>query len=352
MKKTLGEIAELIGADIVGDPDVIIDGIAPLSSANGNQISFLSSDKFHSQLSSTQAAAVILGRDIEDQFDGNQLLVDDPYLGYAKVTSLLNPFIFRKKGRSSSSTIHATASVGDGGWIDPQCVVMDEVEIGESVFIGAGTVIGTGCRIGRGSRLMANVSLMTGTVIGEDCIIHPGAVLGSDGFGFANEQGKWVKIPQLGRVIVGDRVEIGANSTIDRGALEDTVIESGVKIDNLVHIAHNVRIGEDSAMAAMVGIAGSTAIGSGCTFGGQAGVVGHLEIVDGTHCTARTLITRSISEPGLYSSATPADPNRKWRRNIVQFRNLDKSIKKLRGLVSQLKELENRIELMEEGKEK
>lgn len=199
---------------------------------------------------------------------------------------------------------------------------------------------------------MANVSLMAGTVVGEECIIHPGAVLGSDGFGFASEEGHWVKIPQLGRVVVGDRVEIGANSTIDRGALEDTVIGDGVKIDNLVHIAHNVQVGADSAMAAMVGIAGSTVIGSGCTFGGQAGIVGHLEIVDGTHCTARTLITRSIGEPGLYSSATPADPNRKWRRNIVQFRKLNESMQRLRAVEKRVAILGERLAAHEKTTEK
>lgn len=349
---TLGEIAELIEARLVGDPDCLIEDVASLESASSRHISFLSSDKFLSHLHSTESAAVILHHDRRDQFDGNRLLMDDPYLGYAKVASLLNPFVFKEHGRSPSATIDETTSVGDGGWIGPQCVVMGQVEIGESVFIESGSVVGEGCRIGRGSRLMANVSLMAGTVIGEDCIIHPGAVLGSDGFGFANEDGKWVKIPQLGRVVVGDNVEIGANSTIDRGALEDTVIEDGVKIDNLVHIAHNVRVGENSAMAAMVGIAGSTTIGAGCTFGGQAGVVGHLEIVDGTHCTARTLITRSISSPGLYSSATPADPNRKWRRNVVQFRKLDQSIRELRGLEPRLRDMEEKIELMEKGQEK
>ncbi|MBC8520088.1 MAG: UDP-3-O-(3-hydroxymyristoyl)glucosamine N-acyltransferase [Gammaproteobacteria bacterium] len=352
MGTTLGEIAELINAELVGDSACVVEEIAALEGATSNQISFLSSDKFLSQLQSTEAAAVILHQDRRDQFDGNRLLMDDPYLGYAKVASILNPYIFKEQGRSPSATIHETASIAEGGWIGPQCVVMEQVEVGESVFVGAGSVIEEGCTIGRGSRLMANVSLMAGTVVGEDCIIHPGAVLGSDGFGFANEDGRWVKIPQLGRVIVGDGVEIGANSTIDRGALEDTVIESGVKIDNLVHIAHNVRVGENSAMAAMVGIAGSTVIGAGCTFGGQAGVVGHLEIVDGTHCTARTLITKSINTPGLYSSATPADPNRKWRRNVVQFRKLDESIRELRGLAPRLSDMEEKIELMEKGKEK
>ncbi len=338
---SLGEVAGQIGAELIGDPDCLVDAVAPLSNATNRQISFLSSDRFLPNLSSTGAAAVILRPDQRDRFSGNRLLMDDPYLGYAKVASILHPFSFKGEGGDPSAVVDETASIAGGGWVGPNCVVMEGVEIGESVFIGAGSVIGSGCRIGRGTRLLANVSLMPDTVIGDDCIIHPGAVLGSDGFGFANEEGSWIKIPQLGRVVVGDRVEIGANSTIDRGALEDTVIEDGVKIDNLVHIAHNVRIGENSAMAAMVGVAGSTVIGSGCTFGGQAGIVGHLEIVDGTHCTARTLITRSINKPGLYSSATPADPNRKWRRNVVQFRKLNESIQRLRAL-------EKRVELISE----
>lgn len=347
----LGKLAEAIGAELLGDPECEIEGLAPLHSAARGALSFLSSGKFSPQLSSTGASAVIMHPDQQDRFSGNRLLMEDPYLGYAKATSILYPFACNQSGVDSTAVVDESATVADGGWVGPQCVVMADAEVGESVYIGPGSVIGEGCSVGRGSRLMANVTLMAGTVVGEECIIHPGAVLGSDGFGFANEKGHWVKIPQLGRVVVGDRVEIGANSTIDRGALEDTVIGDGVKIDNLVHIAHNVRIGEDSAMAAMVGIAGSTVVGAGCTFGGQAGIVGHLEIVAGTHCTARTLITRSIDKPGLYSSATPADPNRKWRRNIVQFRKLNESMQRLRALEKRVGEFGERLTAQENSQE-
>ena len=341
----LKKLADLIGAEFVGGSDLLVEGVASLSSATSHQVSFLSSDKFLSDLSLTQAAAVILSPGRGDQFNGNQLVIDDPYLGYARAASFFHPFLLTDRGRSPTATIHTTASIAEGSWIGPQCTIMENVEIEEEVFVGAGTVIGDRCKIGRGSRLMSNVTLMSDTVVGDGCIIHSGAVLGSDGFGFAKDGQHWVKIPQLGRVLIGDMVEIGANSTIDRGALEDTIIENGVKIDNLVHIAHNVRVGENSAMAAMVGVAGSTDIGKGCTFGGQAGIVGHLEIVDGAHFTSRSMITRSIKNPGVYSSGIPADTSQKWRRNIVQFRKLNETVKRLRAV-------ERRLDTIEQGNDK
>ncbi len=344
MRLQLSEIAERIGAELHGESSLLVEGVAPLHHAKVDQLSFLSSSRYESQLNSTAAAAVILHPDQQQKFGGNCLLMEDPYLGYARAAALFHPFIPAQTGIHPSATVDSDARIAEGVSIGPQSVIMSGVEIGVGAYIGPGCVISKGVQIGEESRLMANVSLMEGTVLGKACIVHPGAVLGSDGFGFANDGGKWVKIPQLGRVVVGDRVEIGANTTIDRGALEDTVIEDGVKIDNLVHIAHNVQIGEDSAMAAMVGIAGSTQVGAGCTLGGQVGIVGHLEIAAGTHCTARTLVTHSIKEAGVYSSATTADENRKWRRNSVQFRKLNESIQRLRTV-------EKKIKLLEEEKQ-
>ncbi len=270
--------------------------------------------------------------------------MEDPYLGYARTAALFHPFELEQCGIHPTATVDPTATIAESAWIGPQSVVMAGATIGESVYIGPGCVIAAAVTVGDNSRLMANVSLMEGTVVGCNCILHPGAVLGSDGFGFANDGGRWIKIPQLGRVVVGDWVEIGANTTIDRGALEDTTIGDGVKLDNLVHIAHNVQVDENCAMAAMVGIAGSTKIGAGTTFGGQAGIVGHIEIAAGTHCTARTLVTHSIHKPGVYSSATTADENAKWRRNSVQFKKLNESIQRLRRVEKKIQQLEEREE--------
>ncbi|MBT7309056.1 MAG: UDP-3-O-(3-hydroxymyristoyl)glucosamine N-acyltransferase [Gammaproteobacteria bacterium] len=340
---SLAEIAEQIGATLLGEAECPVEDIAPLNRATANQLSFLSSPKFQSELAGTDAAAVILRPEQQDLFAGNRLLMDDPYLGYAKAATLFHPFKLQEFGVHPTATVHLSAIIDAGSWIGPRCMVMAGVRISSGVHLGPGCLIAEDVVIGSRSRLIANVTVMDKTVIGEACIIHPGAVLGSDGFGFAQQEGRWIKIPQLGRVVLGDDVEIGANSTIDRGAFEDTVIERGVKLDNLVHLAHNVHIGEDCAMAAMVAVAGSTTIGAGCTFGGQVGIVGHLDIAAGTHCTARTMVTHSIREPGLYSSATPADPNRKWRRNVAQFRNLNDSIKRLRALEKRVKQLEQSV---------
>ena len=336
----LQDVAHEIGATLLGDSKQEIEDIAPLDRATANQLSFLSSAEYASHLSTTEAAAVILRPEQQELFNGNRLLMDDPYLGYAKAASLFHPFRQVDFGVHPTATVSLSATLAAGGWVGAKSMVMAGARISEGVYIGPGCVISSGCKIGKGSRLMANISLMEDTVLGEGCIVHPGAVIGSDGFGFAQEGERWIKISQLGRVVIGDRVEIGANTTIDRGALEDTVIEDGVKIDNLVHIAHNVHIGENCAMAAMVGVAGSSTIGAGSTFGGQAGVVGHIHIAPGTHCTARTFVAQSIEEPGVYSSGTPADTNRRWRRNTVQFKKLNESIQRLRAVEKKLGKIE------------
>jgi UDP-3-O-[3-hydroxymyristoyl] glucosamine N-acyltransferase len=337
---TLKNIADHLGAKLIGNPELHISGISSLLSATEEEISFLSNPKFSSQIVESKAGAVIMHPDMEyEDFGGARLLMGNPYLGYAKVAALLNPIEIIRSGVAESAVVSASAIVGSGGWIGQNSVVEDRVKIGEEVSIAAGCFIAAGVEIGRGTHLLGNVTILSGTVIGEDCIIQAGAVIGSDGFGFAQDGEQWVKIPQLGRVVIGDRVEVGSNSTIDRGALEDTEIADGVKIDNLVHIAHNVRIGENSAMAALVGVAGSTEIGAGCTFGGQAGIVGHLKIAAGVHCTARTLVTSSLNRAGLYSSSSGAEPNRKWRRNVVQLRNLNESIKRLKRLERRVDEI-------------
>ncbi len=336
----LAEVAQQIGAELQGDPEQRVSDIAPLDRASTTEIAFFKGGGYLSRLEKTAAAAVILSPDQAQNYAGNRLLMADPYLGYARAAALFHPYRLERRGVDPTAVVDATAVVATDAWVGPGSVVMAGVEIGSGVEIGPGCWVAEGCRIGTGSRLLGRVSMLAGTVVGEECIIHPGAVLGSDGFGFANDAGRWVKIPQLGRVVIGDRVEIGANTTIDRGALEDTVIADGVKLDNLIHIAHNVQVGADCAMAAMVGVAGSTRIGSGVRCAGQVGISGHLEIAAGSHFTARTLVTHSIQHPGTYSSGTTVDENVRWRRNSVQFKRLNDSMKHLRALEKRLKQLE------------
>lgn len=240
-------------------------------------------------------------------------------------------------GIHPTAVIDPTASVADTACIGPHVVVAAQARIEDNVVIGAGSVIGARCRIGRDTRIHPRVTLAHDVVVGQRCHLLSGAVIGSDGFGFANERGVWHRIAQLGRVVLGDDVEVGANTTIDRGALDDTVIGNGVKLDNLIQIAHNVHIGDHSAMAAKVGIAGSTRIGRHCVFGGASGVAGHLDIADHVHLTGMTLVTGDIREPGVYSSGTGTDTNRQWRKNAVRFRQLD-------ALARRLKELEKKLE--------
>jgi UDP-3-O-[3-hydroxymyristoyl] glucosamine N-acyltransferase len=215
-------------------------------------------------------------------------------------------------------------------------VIEDGVEIGPAVYVGPGCVVGKDSRIGAGTRLVARVAVVNGSVIGERCILHPGAVVGSDGFGNANDAGRWVKVPQIGRVVIGDDVEIGANTTIDRGSLKDTVIGDGVRLDNLIQVGHNARIGDHTAAASFVGISGSTQIGSRCTLGGASGFAGHLTIADDVHFTGMAMVTHSIREPGVYSSGIPAIPNREWRRNVARFQHLDALTRRVKALEAAL----------------
>jgi UDP-3-O-[3-hydroxymyristoyl] glucosamine N-acyltransferase len=234
--------------------------------------------------------------------------------------------------------VHPSAVVAPGAridataWVGPLCVVEDGAEIGPGAHIGPGSLVGAGSRIGAGTRLVARVVVWNASVVGARCILHPGAVVGSDGFGNANDGGRWVKVPQLGRVVIGDDVEIGANTTVDRGSLRDTVIADGVRLDNLIQVGHNVIIGAHTAAAAFVGISGSTVIGSRCTLGGAAGFAGHLTIADDVHVTGMAMVTHSLHEPGSYSSGIPAIPSREWRRNVARFQHLDELTRRVRAL--------------------
>ncbi|MGO2135248.1 MAG: UDP-3-O-(3-hydroxymyristoyl)glucosamine N-acyltransferase [Marinobacter sp.] len=333
----LGEIAEALGAELRGDPETRVSGLATLQAAGPDQLSFLANPAYAKHLADTRAAAVILSPAAAGDNPTNVLLLNNPYLGYARLSHWFDPVPVAPPGIHPAAVVDPSATIAINAYIGPTAVIEAGAVIGDRVAIGAGSVIGARTTIGAGSIIRPRVTLAHDVMVGQRCHILSGAVIGSDGFGFANEKGQWHRIAQLGRVVLGDDVEVGANTTIDRGALDDTVIGNGVKLDNLIQIAHNVRIGDHSAMAAMVGISGSTKIGSHCVFGGASGVAGHLEIANQVHLTGMTLVTGDIREPGVYSSGTSADTNRRWRKNAVRFRQLD-------TLARRVKELEKKSE--------
>ncbi len=332
----LGEIAVRLDAELRGDADTEITGLATLQAALPGQIAFLANPAYARHLTATKASAVIIAPSVADQFSGNALLLKNPYFGYATLSHWFDPAPIAPPGIHPSAVVASSATIADTASIGPQVVIEDDVVIGEGVSVGAGSIIGARCRLGDHSLLRPRVTLAHDVVLGKRCHILSGAVLGSDGFGFANEKGVWHRIAQIGRVVLGDDVEVGANTTIDRGALDDTVIGNGVKLDNLVQIAHNVRIGDHCAMAAMVGIAGSTSIGSHCVFGGGSVVAGHLTVADQVQLTGTTMVTNDIVEPGVYSSGTGADTNRQWRKNAVRFRQLDSLARRIKNLEKKL----------------
>lgn len=335
---TLQQLADEIGAKIVGDPACLIDGVATLVSARKGSLAFLSNSKYRKFLAATGASAVILGEADAAFCATNALVVADPYLAYAKAAARLSSVQPVQGMIHSSAVVSASATVASSASIGPNCVLEDGAQIGEAVFLGPGCVVGRNARIGAGSRLVANVTICHAVVIGQRALVHPGAVIGSDGFGLANDNGRWVKVPQLGAVRLGDDVEVGANTTIDRGAIDDTVIEDGVKLDNLIQIGHNVRVGAHSAIAAHVGIAGSAKIGVHCVIGGATGIAGHIEIADGTQFTGMSMVTKSVSEPGVYSSGIPAENNLQWRKNVARFRQLEQLGKRLKALEAKLEQ--------------
>lgn len=339
MAKTLHELATALGAELVGDGDILVERIASLEGAEPGDLSFLSNPRFRTQLAQTRAGAVILRASDAEFAPTAALLLADPYLGYAKAAQLLEQRLKPAPGVHPSAIVDDTAEVDASASVGAHCVVGAGAVVGAGCELGPGCVIEAHARIGADTRLVANVTIRHAVTLGERVLIYPGAVIGGDGFGFAPDHGHWVKIPQTGAVRIGNDVEIGANTTIDRGALEDTVIGDGVKIDNLVHVAHNVQVGAHTAMAACVGIAGSTHIGSHCTLGGQVGVVGHLKVADNVHVTGGSTIFQSIDEPGLYSSGLPLTANRAWRRNYHRLAQLDEMAKQLKRLEKQLAQL-------------
>jgi UDP-3-O-[3-hydroxymyristoyl] glucosamine N-acyltransferase len=332
MSYTLKELAEKIGASVHGDDTCLIGSIATLLNAKAGQIAFLSNVKYRQQLSETKASAVIVTEDCLADCKTNALVMTNPYMGYALLAQLLDTTPKTAENIHPSASIDPTAKIAANVAIGANAVIEAEVELAEGVSIGAGCFIGKQVKIAKNTSLWANVSIYHRVEIGENCLIQANTVIGSDGFGYANHQGKWVKIPQLGSVIVGNNVEIGASTTIDRGALDDTIIKDGVILDNQIQIAHNVVIGENTAMAACSVIAGSTVVGKNCTIAGMVGVNGHINITDGCVFTGFAMVTKNITEPGVYSSGLPAQSNKEWQKTNARIRKLESTNKKIKAL--------------------
>lgn len=333
---SLREIVERFGGEIAGDPQVRVRRVATLENATSDAISFLANERYLSQLGSTRAGAVIVGEAARYATTLPRIVCANPYAYFARVSALFNPPRAVRPGVHPSAFVAATASVAGDAEIGP-CAV-----IGERAVIGAGCVIGPGCSIGEkvtigsDTRLHANVTIYHGCVIGSRVILHSGVVIGADGFGFAMDGERWLKVPQVGRVVIEDDVEIGANTTVDRGALDDTVIEEGAKLDNLIQIAHNVRIGAHTVIAACAGIAGSARIGRYCRIGGASCIVGHVTIADRVEISPLTLVTKPIERPGLYTGIYAAEPHQSWRRNAAQLRHLAELADRIRELERKL----------------
>ncbi|WP_137226563.1 UDP-3-O-(3-hydroxymyristoyl)glucosamine N-acyltransferase [Shewanella sp. MEBiC00475] len=331
-KVTLKELGQLLGATVKGDDTLEIFSVATLENATQGQLSFLANSKYRDQLEATQASAVLLSEKDANGYSGNALIVNDPYVGFARIAQLLDTTPKETPGIHPSAQIDPSAILGEGVAIGANAVIGAKVILGENVQIGPGCVVGETSIIGSNSRLWANVSVYHNVHIGHDCIIHSGSVIGSDGFGYANERGNWIKIPQTGGVRIGNHVEIGACTSIDRGALSHTEIHDGVIIDNQIQIAHNVIIGQNTAIAGGTILAGSCTIGKYCIIGGNCAIAGHLSIADGVHVSGGTNVTSIIRDKGVYSSATIAMENKLWRRNTVRFRQLDELFNRVKHL--------------------
>lgn len=333
---TLSELANMLGAELRGNPVHEIRGVHTLSAAGPDQLAFLANPRYADELQQTRAGVVLVRPADAEGFTGNALLLANPYLAYARVAGLFDRTPRPPAGIHPAAVISDSARVDASASIGPCAVIGDEVEIGPGTVVEPGAVIHARARIGRDCRIRANAVIYHECVLGDRVNIHSGTVIGSDGFGFANDRGRWEKIAQIGRVVIHDDVDIGANTAIDRGALGDTVIHQGVIIDNQVHLAHNVEIGAFTAIAGCVGIAGSTKIGAYCVMAGGVGIAGHLEVCDKVQFTGMTMVTKSITEPGSYSSGTGMEPTPSWRKTAARLRNLDDMARRLRELEAEV----------------
>jgi UDP-3-O-[3-hydroxymyristoyl] glucosamine N-acyltransferase len=329
---SLGELAVRFGCELRGDPDARVDRVATLANADAHSLAFLANPRYRQQLASSRAGAVVLDAASAADCSTAALVCANPHATYARIAAILHPLAAAPPGA------HPTAVIAPGARVDPSAhvgalsVVGEDAVIGARAFVGPQCLIEEGAAVGEDARLTARVTVCRRVQIGARTTIQPGAVIGGDGFGFAQERGRWIKVPQTGTVLIGPDVEIGANTTIDRGAIEDTVIEEGVKLDNLIMIAHNVRVGAHSALAACVGVSGSTSIGRRCMIGGQVGIGGHLTIADDVMITGCTMVSHSIARPGVYSGGIPLEEAHVWRRLVARFKRLDSLTTRLKAL--------------------
>jgi UDP-3-O-[3-hydroxymyristoyl] glucosamine N-acyltransferase len=328
----LADIASHFGLELRGAGTGEIRGVAGLTDAGAEDLSFLANPGYRARLASTRAGAVVMREEDAALSPVPALISRNPYADFARIASLFEPRAAAPPGIHPSAVVEAGADISPSASVGPFCHVAASARIGAGAVLGPHCIIGEACEVGEACRLVARVTLVLRVRLGRRVLIHPGAVLGSDGFGIAMDQGAWVKVPQLGGVRIGDDCEIGANTTIDRGALADTVLEEDVRLDNQIQIAHGVHVGAHTAMAGFAGVAGSTRIGRYCMLGGGAGIVGHIEICDRVVVTARTMVTHSITEPGEYSSGTPFQDNRTWRRNAARFKQLDALARRISAL--------------------
>lgn len=332
----LKDLAAQLGVEYTGDGDCEINAVATLRNAIDGEISFLANPKYKDQVEGCRASALIVRKELSKSLDKPCLISDNPYLIYAKATQILYPKLNVSSGISKNAYIAQGVIIGKDCVISANASIEPNCVIGDRVSIGAGVVLCSGSIIGDGAIIYPNATVYKDCRVGKNCIIHSGAVIGADGFGFANDGGQWIKIEQVGKVIIGDNVEVGANTTIDRGAIEDTIIRDGVKLDNQIQVAHNVYIGENTAIAGGTAIAGSSKIGKNCTIAGMVGVTGHITICDNVHVTAKSLVTKSINEPGAYSSSFAADKDRKWKKKLARINLLDGLFKRVKKLEQQL----------------
>jgi len=328
---SLGDLAKACGVPLSGDGAVLIDRVATLDGADKGAIAFLSNPKYRNRLATTRASAVIVSPEDAPGTALPKLIADNPYATYARVAAILHPASAPAPGVHPTAVIAPDARVAASAAIEAHAVVGGRTLIGERASVGAGTVIGEDCSVGADCVLHPRVVLYPRTQVGARTVVHSGAVIGADGFGMAEQDGRWLKVPQIGRTLVGADVEIGANTTIDRGAIGDTVIEDGVKLDNQIQIAHNCVIGANTVIAGCTGISGSTTVGRDCMIGGGVGLVGHITIADHVTISGFSLITKSITEPGTYTSGLPFMPHAEWLRNAVHLRRLDKIAKAARN---------------------
>jgi len=328
----VGDLATRFALELRGDPDQTISGVATLALAAPEHLSFLSNPTYRAQMQSSRAGVIVLRADDAPLREGTALVARDPYVAYAQIAALFEPPVSAPPGIHASAVVDPAARVAASASIGPLCVIEAGAIVEDGAVLGPGCLVGPDCVVGAGTRLVARVTLVTRVRLGQRVLVHPGAVIGSDGFGLAFERDHWIKVPQLGGVRIGDDCEIGANCTIDRGALEDTVLEEDVRLDNQIQIAHNVFIGAHTAMAGCSAVAGSARIGRYCLIGGAAGILGHLSVADRVTVTAMTLVTHSITAAGEYSSGTPLQENRQWRRNAARFRHLDEMARRLKAL--------------------